>query len=71
MKRMYGVRCGISKKDDVLPSRFTQEPLPDGGAAGKAPDLENILKAYYELRGWSLEGIPTDETIKRLDLIVD
>jgi len=33
--------------------------------------LENILKAYYELRGWSLEGIPTDETIKRLDLIVD
>lgn len=71
LKRMYAVRCGISKEDDRLPSRFTQEPLPDGGSAGKVPDLDRILKAYYKLRGWSGEGIPTDETIKRLDLIID
>ncbi|MDD1777770.1 MAG: aldehyde ferredoxin oxidoreductase family protein [Candidatus Helarchaeota archaeon] len=71
LKRMYGVRCGISKKDDVLPNRFTKEPLHDGGAAGKVPDLERILVAYYQLRGWSADGIPTDETMRRLDLIVD
>ena len=71
LKRMYAVRCGISKKDDTLPKRFTHEPLPDGGTAGKVPDLENMLPVYYKLRGWSEDGIPTDETIKRLDLIVD
>ena len=71
LKRMYGVRCGISKKDDVLPNRFIKEPLRDGGSAGKTPDFERILGAYYQLRGWSAEGIPTDETIRRLDLIVD
>ena len=71
LKRMFGVRCGISKKDDVLPKRITKEPLPDGGSAGLAPDVENMLPAYYKLRGWSDNGIPTDATLKRLDLIVD
>ncbi|NVM53778.1 MAG: aldehyde ferredoxin oxidoreductase family protein [Candidatus Helarchaeota archaeon] len=71
LKRMYGVRCGISKKDDTLPTRLAQEPLPDGGATGRVPDLEKMLVAYYKLRGWSGDGIPTDETIKRLELIVD
>ena len=71
LKRMFDVRCGISKKDDVLPKRLSEEPLPDGGAAGKLPDVANMLPAYYELRGWSEDGIPTDDTLRRLDLIVD
>ncbi|MHA1651184.1 MAG: aldehyde ferredoxin oxidoreductase family protein [Candidatus Helarchaeota archaeon] len=71
LKRVFDTRCGISKKDDVLPKRITKEPLPDGGAAGKLPDVENMLPAYYKLRGWSAEGIPTDETLRRLDLNVD
>jgi len=71
LKRMFDVRCGISKKDDILPKRITKEPLADGGAAGKLPDVENMLPAYYGVRGWSDDGIPTDETLRRLDLIVD
>lgn len=70
LKRMFDVRCGISKKDDVLPQRLN-EPLPDGGTAGKVPDVASMLPAYYELRGWSEDGIPTDDTLRRLDLIVD
>ncbi len=71
LKRMFDVRLGISKKDDVLPKRLTKEALPDGGAASALPDIENMLPAYYKLRGWSADGIPTDDTLKRLDLIVD
>lgn len=71
LKRMFDVRCGISKKDDVLPKRIAKEPLPDGSAAGKLPDVQAMLPAYYKLRGWSDNGIPTDETLKRLNLIVD
>ncbi|MHA1267520.1 MAG: aldehyde ferredoxin oxidoreductase family protein [Candidatus Helarchaeota archaeon] len=70
LKRMFNVRLGISKKDDTLPKRL-MEPLPDGGAAGVTPDIEAFLPAYYKARGWTAEGIPTDETLKRLDLIVD
>ena len=71
LKRMFDVKLGISKKDDVLPKRLAKEALPDGGAAGALPDVENMLPTYYKLRGWSADGIPTDETLKRLDLIVD
>ncbi len=71
LKRIFDVKCGITKKDDVLPRRLTKEPLPDGGTAGTLPDVEKMLPYYYNLRGWSAEGIPTDETLKRLNLIVD
>lgn len=31
-------------------------------------NLERMLDRYYELRGWSKEGIPTQQTLRRLDL---
>jgi aldehyde:ferredoxin oxidoreductase len=27
-------------------------------------DLDAMLDAYYELRGWNQEGIPTDQKLK-------
>jgi aldehyde:ferredoxin oxidoreductase len=30
--------------------------------------FNKMLDEYYELRGWSLEGIPSKETLKRLGL---
>ena len=71
LKRMFGVRCGISKKDDTLPKRLTEQPLLDGGTKGHLPNIEEMLPIFYKIRGWSSEGIPTNETIKRLGLIVD
>ena len=71
LKRMFDIRCGITKKDDILPNRLAKEPLPDGGAAGKVPDMDKLLPAYYKIRGWSDNGIPTDATLKKLDLNVD
>jgi aldehyde:ferredoxin oxidoreductase len=32
-------------------------------------DLDAMLDAYYELRGWNQEGIPTDQKLKELGLI--
>lgn len=55
---------------DKLPPRFA-EVLPDGGSAGErypAEQLAAALQDYYALRGWSPEGIPTAETLKRLGL---
>jgi len=68
LKRMYNVRLGISRKDDVLPPRLLSGGKPDGFAKGVLPDLGNMLHAYYELRDWTPEGIPTDRKLADLGL---
>ncbi len=68
LKRMYNVRLGISRKDDVLPPRLYAEGKPDGYAKDVLPDLGNMLHAYYKLRGWNTDGIPTAETLVRLGI---
>ncbi|MFX1332040.1 MAG: aldehyde ferredoxin oxidoreductase family protein [Promethearchaeota archaeon] len=69
LKRLFNAREGISRKDDKLPARFTDEPMPEGPGKGQVVDLESMLNDYYRLRGWDLEtGLPTKETIRRLSL---
>lgn len=68
LKRMYNVRLGQSRKDDVLPARVRQEPLPDGGAAGYLPPFGAMLDEYYAYRGWTTDGIPTEPVLVRLGL---
>ncbi|MBS7635704.1 aldehyde ferredoxin oxidoreductase family protein [Candidatus Bathyarchaeota archaeon] len=35
LKRMFNVRCGISREDDILPYRIMHEKLEEGEAAGQ------------------------------------
>ncbi len=65
---MINVRLGITRADDTLPRRLLTHPRPDGSAAGVVPDLEAMLEEYYQLRGWTAEGVPTDEKLKELGL---
>jgi aldehyde:ferredoxin oxidoreductase len=67
LQRAFACREGITRKDDTLPKRLLTA-LPDGGAAGKAADLEYQLGEYYELRGWDENGIPTREKLEGLGL---
>lgn len=50
--RGYNIREGLTEKDDYLPERFHNEPLPETGAVLKKEDFEKMLKEYYLLRGW-------------------
>jgi aldehyde:ferredoxin oxidoreductase len=68
LKRLYNVRLGISRKDDVLPPRLFAWAQPDGAAEGVLPDLGNMLYRYYKLRGWTEEGIPSPEKVAELGL---
>ena len=57
-------------KDDDNPPRF-YEPLPSGPYKGKTTDRELVntkLQTYFETLGWDERGIPTKETLKKLDL---
>lgn len=67
LKRMYLVRDGQSRKDDKLPPRMRKRRMT-GGSANNIPDIDSMLDKYYELRGWDEFGIPTTETLERLDL---
>lgn len=69
--RLFNAREGFSRKDDNLPWRFTHEPLPDGPMKGmciRPEHLNAMLDEYYEARGWSSDGIPTEAKLKELEL---
>lgn len=68
LKRKINNKLGISRKDDTLPPRLLVHDRREGAAAGSLPHLGKMLFEYYNLRGWSLEGIPLPETLKRLGL---
>jgi aldehyde:ferredoxin oxidoreductase len=69
--RMFNVREGITRRDDVLPKRFT-EPLVGGPTNGQfisSQEFESMLNDYYEICGWDKEnGIPTKERLTELGL---
>ena len=69
--RMFNNREGFTRKDDTLPERTLNEPLPDGPAQGRCIGEENLnrmVDEYYEARGWNSEGVPTEATLKKYDL---
>jgi len=70
LERCFNVREGITRKDDRLPRRFIEEPMPEGPGKGQTVNLDLMLDEYYDLRGWDREtGIPRKETLERLGLI--
>jgi aldehyde:ferredoxin oxidoreductase len=68
LKRLYNVRCGISRKDDTLPARFLTLKHEGEGLTPSLPPLGEMLAEYYQARGWSEEGIPRPEKLRELGL---
>ena len=69
LARMFNIREGVTRRDDTLPSRLLEEPLPDGPAEGLVVDLDPLLDAYYDVRGWDIStGLPTKQKLEDLGL---
>ncbi len=68
LKRLYNVRCGISRKDDTLPARFLTLKHEGENLTPSLPPLGEMLAEYYQYRGWSEEGFPRPEKLKALGL---
>ena len=67
-ERLFLINAGFTAADDNLPTRLTNEPLPDGPAKGKVCHLKEMLEEYYQERGWTQDGIPKDAKLKELGL---
>lgn len=64
LERFFNVREGFSRKDDNLPKQFDIK-------------LDRMLKKYYQMRGWNVEGQPKSsltlnkpETLKEFNLLL-
>ena len=70
LARLFNMREGFSRKDDRLPPRFS-EPLPKHAGLTKEQQ-EKIVSDYYVEYGWDeATGVPTRETIKKLEIEAD
>ncbi|HEU0292501.1 MAG TPA: aldehyde ferredoxin oxidoreductase family protein [Anaerolineales bacterium] len=68
LKRAINNRMGLTRSNDKLPKALL-EPFPDGGSAGFVPDIEGLLSAYYQYRGWdSATGKPSRAKLLELGL---
>lgn len=67
LERLINSRFGISRKDDSLPGKLTDTPQIAGDDTTRVP-LEPMKNVYYKARGWNSDGIPTPETLKKLNL---
>ena len=66
IERLYNIRAGFSKADDMLPERFFEDKVN-----GKVIDREeflNTLEEYYCMRGWDDKGVPTKRILERLEI---
>ncbi len=71
LERAYNVLAGASRKDDILPKRVFEDPIPKGPTKGKFIKLEDfneMLNQYYRIRGWDNNGVPTKEKLSELGL---
>ena len=68
LERLFNIEAGFSGTDDTLPRRMLEEPMPEGPAQGQVCKLHEMLPEYYTIRGWSDQGVPTEEKRASLGL---
>ena len=72
LKKLFNIREGWTRTDDTLPQRLLSEPLPDGVAAGVSltpSDLDMMIAAYYQARGWNEDGTIPIRKLSELSLM--
>ena len=71
LMRLFNSREGLDRKDDKLPKKFFRALKGTGPSKGSAlvhEEIEAALNEYYMLAGCTNRGVPTSETLQKLDL---
>ncbi|MEM3714674.1 MAG: aldehyde ferredoxin oxidoreductase C-terminal domain-containing protein, partial [Nitrososphaeria archaeon] len=67
LEKVFNIREGFSKKDDMLPKRIMEESSERGYITPKV-ELEIMLKEFYNSFGWDENGIPKKDTLLKLSM---
>ena len=70
LQRAFNAREGFTAEDDVLPEKISQ-PLKGGESDGVSVPVDQIDRAralYYQMCGWSKEGVPTRAKLEELGI---
>jgi aldehyde:ferredoxin oxidoreductase len=71
LMRLFNVREGFTKEDDMLPERFLQNksegPLATKPILNRA-QMEEARGYYYTYFGWDANGVPMPEKLAELDI---
>jgi aldehyde:ferredoxin oxidoreductase len=71
LERAFNCREGASNDQDDLPYRVKFEGIPSGPSEGMycpTEELQKMLQEYYRLRGWTDDGVPSEEKLSELGL---
>jgi aldehyde:ferredoxin oxidoreductase len=71
LMRVFNAREGLDRKADKLPKKFFKALQGNGPTAGIAlthEELDSAIDDYYRLAGWTRDGVPTRETLEKLDI---
>jgi aldehyde:ferredoxin oxidoreductase len=71
LMRTFNAREGLDRKADKLPKKFFKKLEGSGPTAGIAlthDEIESAKDEYYRLAGWTNNGLPTKESLIKLDL---
>jgi aldehyde:ferredoxin oxidoreductase len=69
--RTFNAREGLGRKDDKLPKKFFKALSGTGPTAGFAlthEEVDSAIDHYYKLAGYTSNGVPTRETLKKHDI---
>jgi len=67
LKRGLSNLFGARAEHDRLPQRLLT-PLQTGPSQGSVPDMDLMLKEFYELRELNPNGVPTRKILEELNL---
>ncbi|WP_455539731.1 aldehyde ferredoxin oxidoreductase family protein [Terrisporobacter sp.] len=68
LEKIFNIKAGIDKSQDTLPERLLKDPIVAGPTKGEIYEKDILLPEYYSVRGWDENGVPTEETLKKLGL---
>ena len=57
-ERIINIRIGVQPDEDTLPARFTRDTLPEGPSKGQVVPIKQMVKDYYNVKGWDKNGVP-------------
>ncbi len=71
IKKAFNIREGWQRSDDWLPPRVFADPVTEGEGKGTTISEEGLramISDYYQSRGWTPEGLITEERLHALEM---